>query len=394
MLFRVEETVLWSKMRYEPDMDIQRILLTINVRWWNAEAAYAVNVARGLIQNGKEVWLLVNKNSPVAKKAEKLKIPVVDHINLDSKTIGDQFRNFKALKHFIGEHQIQLVNAFKSNGSFLFPFLKKSFPDLIFIKTRGEARPPKRHFLNRYVYGAKGCDGVITVGQKVQSWIEALELPLQKIKTIYYGDTPVEMNSHREANAIKEELGIEKERHVMALLGRTQRVKGHMLLLQALTLLKQVDLHLLFLVKDLEEYPEELEEIKDFIQRHGLEKRVSILGFQKKLGEVMSIIEAGVIPSTASEVNCRVAVEFLSCSIPVVSFATGTLPEVITHGDNGYICEDKTAPALARCITDLFGEKQHYLDLKEKALHSYEERFTLDTFYKETMAFYTDCAEN
>lgn len=117
-------------------MEINRILLTINVRWWNAEAAYALNVARSLTENGKNVWLLVNPGSPVAEKAKKAGIPLVEHIYLDSNSLLAQYRNFKKLKSFIAKHQIQLVNSFKSNGSFLFPFLKKSFPNLTYIKTR------------------------------------------------------------------------------------------------------------------------------------------------------------------------------------------------------------------------------------------------------------------
>lgn len=374
-------------------MEINSILLTINVRWWNAEAAYAVNVARSLIQHGKTVWLLVNKNSPVAKKAEKLNIPVVDHINLDSNSLSEQYRNFKMLRAFISDHNIQLVNSFKSNGAFLFPFLTKSFPNLIYIKTRGEARPPKKHFLNRYVYSERGCDGVITVGNKVKSWIEALDLPAQKIKTVYYGDSPVEVDRNRDVSKIKKELGIKDSSRVIALLGRTQRVKGHMILLEALHLLKNSDIHLLFLVKDLEEFPEELEEIKAFIQDHQLEDRVSILGFQKNLGEVMSIIDAGVIPSTESEVNCRVAVEFLSCSIPVVSFSTGTLPEVIQDGQNGYICKKNTGEELSKQIEKLFDDADRFLTFKKKALQSYEERFTLGQFYQDTFDFYVRCSK-
>ena len=232
---------------------------------------------------------------------------------------------------------------------------------------------------------------MITVGNKVKSWIEALDLPYQKIKTVYYGDSPVTVD--RDVSNIKKELGIKESSRVIALLGRTQQVKGHMILLEALPLLKKTDIHLLFLVKDLDEFPEELEEIKEFIKKNKLEDRVSILGFQKKLGEVMSIIEAGIIPSTASEVNCRVAVEFLSCSIPVISFATGTLPEVIEHGKNGFICDENTGEELAKRIEQLFEDPIAFSTFQKKALQSYEERFTLGQFYQETFEFYDKCSK-
>lgn len=241
------------------------------------------------------------------------------------------------------------------------------------------------------MYGAKGCDGVIAVGNGVKSWLEALDIPDQRIKTVYYGDSSVETVENCNPDMIRKDLGISPSSRVIALLGRTQRVKGHLILLKAMTLLKKTDAHLLFLVKDPEEFPEELEEINAFIKVQMLEDRVSVLGFQKNLGEILSIIDAGIIPSISSEVNCRVAVEFLSCSIPVVSFPTGTLPEVVKDGENGVVCIDYSPENLARKIEYLFDNAEQFSIFQKKALQSYQERFTLDRFYKETYQFYCEC---
>ena len=40
-----------------------RILITSNVRWWNAEAAYAAILARELLNAGHKVWVLTLPNS-------------------------------------------------------------------------------------------------------------------------------------------------------------------------------------------------------------------------------------------------------------------------------------------------------------------------------------------
>ena len=40
-----------------------RILITSNVRWWNAEAAYAAILARELLNAGHKVWVLSRPNS-------------------------------------------------------------------------------------------------------------------------------------------------------------------------------------------------------------------------------------------------------------------------------------------------------------------------------------------
>ena len=145
-------------------MSISRILLSINVRWWNAEAAYALNLARGLKDRGCQVWMIVNPQSPVHKKAEEFGIPVITDIDLDSISPLSHMSNLFKLLNYVDSFNIQLINSFKSNGSFLFSLVRRLRRHVCYVKTRGEARPPRRNMANRYLYGKRGCDGLIAVG--------------------------------------------------------------------------------------------------------------------------------------------------------------------------------------------------------------------------------------
>ena len=70
------------------------------------------------------------------------------------------------------------------------------------------------------------------------------------------------------------------------------------------------------MIKDLEEFPEELSELKRTIQYYHLEHCISISGKQASLEKALSNTHVGIIPSLSSEVICRVAVEFFSLGIP------------------------------------------------------------------------------
>ncbi|MGK0290830.1 MAG: glycosyltransferase involved in cell wall biosynthesis [bacterium] len=367
-------------------MKDQHILVSINVRWWNAEAAYAISFAKAFIQKGAKVWLIVNEGSPVHKKAIEANIPIVQGIHLDTVSPIQILLNFFRILRFIDQNKITFINSFKSNGSFLFTWIRKLRKQIQYFKTRGEARPPKKNIFNQWLFGKKGCDGVIAAGDKVKSWVEELELPNQKIKTIYYADSPTEPKTKKTIDEIREELGIKKESKVMALIGRTQTVKGHMVLLEALDKIKEKSLHLLFLVKDLDEYPEELKELEAFIKNHNLEKQVTILGFREDLGDILRTIDFVVVPSWDSEVNCRVTVESFSMGIPVIAFPTGSLPEVIEHQKTGYICEEKSREELIKGLEWINNEERLQV-LSKQAQEAYQNRFSLDTIYTETNAF-------
>lgn len=373
-------------------MVLQRVLLAINVRWWNAEAAYAVNVARGLIKQGIQVWIIVNQNSPAHHKVLELGIPAITEIALDSLSPISHWKNFIRLLHLLDQNKIQVINSFKSNGSFIFSLARYFRPGVLYIKTRGEARPPKMNLANTLIYGTKACDGIIAVGNQVRQWICKLKIDDQNVRTIYFGDSGLKLKSSAESMAVRQRLNISVNTRVLALIGRTQTVKGHLILLKAFEILRERDLYLLFLVKDLGEFPKELRMIENFIEKKGLEKRVTILGFQKNLGKIVSGVDLGIVSSLASEVICRVAVEFFSLAIPVLAFPVGCLPEVVQHGKNGYVCEATTAEELVKGIKWMTENETRLKQTGQFALESYRENYSLKQLATETLEFYQYCS--
>jgi glycosyltransferase involved in cell wall biosynthesis len=371
--------------------EISRVMLAINVRWWNAEAAYAMNVARGLQQQGTAVWMIVNPGTPVHQKAVERQIPVITDILLDAVSPLRHWHNLRRLLQLIDHHQIQLINSFKSNGAFIFSLARRRRPDLIHIKTRGEARPPRQHILNRLLYGTAGCDGIITAGRQVGEWLGPLQLTHQRIRTIYFGESPLRTDSPTDPFEQRRKLGIDAGAFVVALLGRTQPVQGHAVLLEAIKQLRRPDIHLLLLIKDPDEFPEELKAMEAFLIRYQLQHQVTFQGYQHDLAATLSAVDLGVIPSLSSEINCRVAVELFALGVPVLAFPTGTLPELIEHGENGYLCSDHSPEALACGIEWMASDRQRSKTIGKNGQTLYQQRYTIEKLTEETLRFYHDC---
>lgn len=58
-----------------------------------------------------------------------------------------------------------------------------------------------------------------------------------------------------------------------------------------------------------------------------------------------------LLPTLAPETSSLVAMEALACGTPVVAFASGALPEIVQHGETGFLVHDAggMADAIARC---------------------------------------------
>jgi glycosyltransferase involved in cell wall biosynthesis len=76
--------------------------------------------------------------------------------------------------------------------------------------------------------------------------------------------------------------------------------------------------------------------------------------------------------------------------LPIVTTNEGGIPDIVTDGVNGYICERKDVTEFADAIEKLITDKAKYEEFGESGYHIFKERYTLSTFYKNIM----NCLKN
>ncbi|OGG97696.1 MAG: hypothetical protein A2508_09905 [Candidatus Lambdaproteobacteria bacterium RIFOXYD12_FULL_49_8] len=346
-----------------------RFLLAINTRWWNAEAHYALNLGLALRTFGHESVFLINLGSPICKRAIEQGFEVITDLELDNSKPWVQWNNYQRLLRHLQAGGFNHLVSFKSAGSWIFGPARRQFIGMKHIKIRGEARAPRRNWLNRLAYGPVGCDGVLGVSRLVQGWIEGLGIKDQPVGHLFYGAP--ELVDCGEAVL----LNLPRGKKICCLLGRNQPVKGHLECLEAFRLLNREDLHLLFLIKDLAEFPEQLKAIEAYIKTWGMAGQVTLKGPVANLAGVLAQVDLGLIPSLGSEVNCRVMVEFLSQQIPVVVSPAGTLPELVKN--QAVLAKDFSALAFKTAMEQALN---HLEELRANTRIDYLERFSLNPF--------------
>ena len=373
-----------------------RILITSNVRWWNAEAAYAATLARELLNAGHKVWVLTLPNSLNETKLRNWNLPIITDIPLSSSNPWQLWQAYRRLQSLIEEQQIQVVNAHRSEGFPLLVLLRQRLKSFALIRTRGTTRPLRDNWLNRKLH-EDWIESVIVPAQVIASQLrQVLNLPSERLQVIYYPVNPSSIDSQGESEAQQsrleclDRLGIPRQCRVIGIVGRIRPVKGQRILLKSFATLRKrfPDTVLLMLYRDTNETEAEWQGLLQDLVESNLQQSVYLYGYREDVLEIMRHTDIGVVSSVDSEVICRVAVEFFSVETPVVAFPTGALPEIIQDGVTGRIAKDKSAEALAEILEWMLESPERIAGFGKNARQQSLERFDPNKLLEQTLSVY------
>lgn len=109
----------------------------------------------------------------------------------------------------------------------------------------------------------------------------------------------------------------------------------------------------------------------------GVYEKVIFLGRQESVAELLAISDLLLLPSQKESFGL-VALEALSCQVPVIASNTGGLPELIRHGDTGFLADVGDVAAMARFGVQILSEEALQSRLGERGREAVLKHFTTD----------------
>ena len=133
--------------------------------------------------------------------------------------------------------------------------------------------------------------------------------------------------------ALRRKLGISEGDLVVGTTGRLTSVKGHRYLIEAAGNIVNARPNTTFVFLGDGELSDEL---KNMASKLGIKEKVKFLGWRPDVAEVMSAFDLFVLPSL-NEGMGRVLVEAMALGKPIVASDVGGVPDLVVHGENGYL---------------------------------------------------------
>ncbi len=239
-------------------------------------------------------------------------------------------------------------------------------------------------------FGIERSDAVTAVsGDLIRQTKELLNTEVH-IDTVYnFIDERIYYPRKKEAASVKKEMGIPEQAKVMVHVSnfrKVKRVEDVVYTFQKVS--AYVDTHLL-LIGDGPELPVIRRLVKDL----GLKNKVHIAGSQKRVAELLSMSDVKLLLSSKESFGL-VILEAMACGVPAVGTNIGGIPEVIEHGQSGYICElgdtDKAAEYVLKILNNpALGKK-----MGEAALKRAQTTFNKNDIVKQYEKIYAGLADS
>ena len=375
-------------------LNVQDILIKSCGEWVMLKVLYVLNHA-GKGGTEKYVELLINKLNNRKIKAffayhepghlvEKLKAEGIETFQLkmrnplDIKAAYDLAKLCRGLgidivhTNFLRENYIAVLS------KMFFPRPGIVYTNHIILENNAVLK-----FMNRII--TRFNSGVIAVCNPGKSTLISNGVNRKIIRVIHNG-VDQEYWSREEKSTVREEFKIDEDTFVILCASRFAEYKGNRFLIDSIAEFRKiVDGKYVFLLAN--DGPM-LEEVKLYAKALGLEKEVIFTGFRTDVKNLIGGCDLYVNPSEREALSFAL-VEVLASGIPIVSTDAGGTTDIINQDTNcGLLVKYGDAKGMAEKIYRLMKDKQLYNTLKNNALKTAAEKFSIDKMVMETYNLY------
>lgn len=338
------------------------VVQVVNVRWFNATAWYGLYLSRLLQEAGHKVVVLTQAGTETHRKALEWGLDARP-ADLNTSNPLRLAATFCRLAALLRRERPQIVNCHRGEGFFLWGLLKCLGFGFKLVRTRGDQRPPRADFLNRFLHARVADAVVVTNSRMARHFLSAMRTPEDRVWLIQGG---VDRGKFRFDPAGRERVralyGFGPRETVFVLEGRFDAVKGQRETIQAMSRLVhgQGYRHARLMLLGFSSATGE-EEVRGWLKEFDLERQAVITGRCDDVAAFLSAADVGVVSSLWSETIARAALEILACGRPLVSTDVGVMPDLLPPEA---LFKPGDADAMVRMLTRVMDEPAFVEELR------------------------------
>ena len=215
---------------------------------------------------------------------------------------------------------------------------------------------------------------MVVVSQDLKRFVcDKVGVADKRVEVIYNGVAPAQTVTDEEAQKCKAELGISGCYPLLGVVGSLYPVKGHRFLLEAMpeVLRRWPKARLLVIGRG------ELEvSLKEQVEQLAIGANVHFLGMRQDVPRLLSLLVAFVLPSLSEGLSLAL-LEAMASGKPVVATRVGGNPELIDHGQTGFLVQPEDARDLAANLLKLLSDPEMMQQFGRQAAERVRQHFSM-----------------
>ncbi|MCM3315991.1 N-acetyl-alpha-D-glucosaminyl L-malate synthase BshA [Rummeliibacillus stabekisii] len=236
-------------------------------------------------------------------------------------------------------------------------------------------------------YGIEKSDIVTAVSNSLKQQTYEL-IDTSKPIEIIYNFVDEREYKPQDCTVLKEEYGIQEDEKVLIHVSNFRKVKHVPDVIQTFLKVREKMPAKLLLVGD----GPEKSKIMHNIKKGPFAEDILFLGKQENLSELYAISDLKLLMSE-KEAFGLVLLEAMACGVPGIGTNIGGIPEVISHGENGYIVDLADVEKAAEYAVQLLQDEEKHRQFKENAIATAQQNFHSTHIVEQYEALYEKVAK-
>ncbi|MFC1498903.1 glycosyltransferase [Verrucomicrobiota bacterium] len=229
-----------------------------------------------------------------------------------------------------------------------------------------------------------GAAGFHTVSKSLKHMLEKyVGIPSGKIRHIPNGLDLKRFMPH-DRLLLRKEAGFSEEEFILVAIGSFYPWKNQKLVIETASGLRKRGLNFIMLL--IGEGPLE-KELKTMVKEKDLENHVRFPGYMNNIEDYLNLSDVLIQPSL-TEGMANTIMEAMACGIPVLASDVGGNPELVRHGETGYLFPVDNMDMLLDQINDLYEQREERALMGENARRIAEQEYEIRDMIKQYEQLY------
>jgi len=288
--------------------------------------------------------------------------------------------------------RIQVIHTSDKKRSLLLTLLLHRLtriPYLYHIHNNYIDYPNNRHAL------ARAALLVANSAEMRRDFVDHLGPAMARIRVVYNGIDTQQFHPGL-TSGFRGEMGATVDDVLIGITSRLAPDKGQETFLRAAAIVARAEPRARFVIVGddsiFSENGDYIPQLKRFVSEHDLSQRVVFAGFRSDMAGVYAGLDV-LVNAAWREAFGLVVTEAMACGKVAVGAAAGGIPEIITHGCDGFLFPPQDAQKLAEILLELVRRPELRSTIGAAARQTVVDRFSIQTMARAIEQAYTELAK-